>query len=78
MLRAPQPLKIDDDDGIVVIVAATRTRTELPTVREGPLKGKRVEVAPMAGIKALEDLADLRDGNLIEILSRVRERQAQV
>jgi hypothetical protein len=119
-------LKIDGDDGIVVTVAAKRTRIE-PAVRKGPLKGRRVEVASMAGINALGDiveafmraifgfepgqylitdrsslydfvgvndrgaeeihrkirraygldLADLRDGNLPQLLKRLQERQVE-
>jgi hypothetical protein len=119
-------LKIDADDGIVVIVAARRTRIE-PTVGEGPLSGRRVSVASTAGINAMEeiaeafmravfgfepgqylitdrssiydfvgvndrsaeeihrkirsayvlDLADLRDGNLLELLNRLQERQVE-
>ena len=120
-------MKIERDDGIVVLVSVRRRRAEHPTVRKGPLKGKRVELAPTTGVEALEtiaedfmlnifsfepgdylitdlsslydfvglddmqtgdllarvtqvygfDLADLPDGNLLEIFKRVHERQSR-
>ena len=51
-------LKIDGDDGIVVIVSTRRTRVGDPVLRKGPFKGKRVEFASMTRIKKLQDIAD--------------------
>ena len=50
-------LKIGDDDGIVVIVSARRTRVGDPVLSKGPFKGKRVECASTTGIERLEDIA---------------------
>jgi len=119
-------LKIDDDDGIVVIVSTRRARVRDPVLRKGPFKGKRVEFAPTIGIQRLEniagdfmrdifgfepgeylitdlsslhdfvgvddmeigdmlarirevyrlDIADLPNGNLIEIFRRLKEQEA--
>lgn len=119
-------MKTVGDDGIVVLVPRQRTRTDNPTIRKGPLKGKRVELAPTTGVIALEaiaedfmlqifgfeageylitdlsslhdfvgvdamkahnihakvravyglDLADLPDGNLLEIFIRLRDEQS--
>ena len=51
-------MKIDADDGIVVIVSTKRTRTDGSVLRNGPFKGKRVELASTTGIERLEDIAD--------------------
>ena len=51
-------LKIDADDGIVVIVSTKRTRTDGPVLRKGPFKGKRVELASTVGIESLGNIGE--------------------
>ena len=56
--EAEQLLKIDDDDGIVVIMSARRASAGGPVLSKGPFKGKRVELASTMGIERLENIAD--------------------
>jgi len=52
-------LKIEGDDGIVVLVSdRRRMRAGNPVLRKGPFKGKRVEFAPTTGIERLENIAE--------------------
>lgn len=81
-------MKIDGDDDIVVIVSSKRRRADGPVLRNGPLKGKRVELASTTGIDRLEkiaddfmlDIFDFEPGDchadLLEIFRRLHEHQA--
>ena len=51
-------LKTVDDDGIVVCVSAKRSRSGGPVIRNGPVKGKRVELASTTGIESLDNIAE--------------------
>ncbi len=51
-------MKIEGDDGIVVLVSARRTRAGSPVLRNGPFKGKRVELASTTGIQTFDEIAE--------------------
>ena len=51
-------MKTVDDDGIVVCVSAKRSRSGGPVIRNGPVKGKRVELASTTGIESLDNIAE--------------------
>ena len=51
-------MKIEGDDGIVVLVSARRTRAGNPVLRKGPFKGKRVELASTTGIQTFDEIAE--------------------
>jgi hypothetical protein len=57
-LRPGRLLKIEGDDGIVVLVSARRTRAGNPVLRKGPFKGKRVELASTTGIQTFDEIAE--------------------